>query len=80
MRSGDTSYNLFINMFYTLLFRVLRDLADNDCPGGKLPIHVRLWADEFYAGPKPAGFRDASGRNPKPEYVHGANPAGHRTD
>lgn len=54
MRSGDTSYNLFINMFYTLLFRVLRDIADNDCPGGKLPIHVRLWADEFYAGPKPA--------------------------
>lgn len=54
MRSGDASYNLFINMFYTLLFRVLRDIADNDCPGGKLPIHVRLWADEFYAGPKPA--------------------------
>lgn len=54
MRSGDTSYNLFINMFYTQLFRVLRDIADNDCPGGKLPIHVRLWADEFYAGPKPS--------------------------
>lgn len=54
MRSGDTSYNLFVQIFYTLVFRVLRDLADNDCPGGKLPIHVRLWADEFYAGPKPA--------------------------
>ena len=54
MRSGDTSYNLFINILYTLLFRVLRDLADNECPGGKLPIHVRLIADEFYAGPKPA--------------------------
>ena len=54
MRSGDTSYNLFINMLYTLMFRILRDLADNECPGGKLPIHVRLWADEFYAGPKPA--------------------------
>ena len=36
------------------MFRILRDLADNECPGGKLPIHVRLWADEFYAGPKPA--------------------------
>ena len=48
MRSGDTSYNLFINMLYTLMFRILRDLADNECPGGKLPIHVRLWADEFY--------------------------------
>ena len=54
MRSGDTSYNLFINMLYTLMFRILRDLADNVCEGGKLPIHVRLWSDEFYAGPKPA--------------------------
>ena len=54
MRSGDTSYNLFINLFYTQLFRVLRDVADNECKGGKLPIHVRLWADEFYSGPKPA--------------------------
>lgn len=54
MRSGDTSYNLFINLLYTQMFRILRDLADNECPGGKLPIHVRLWADEFYAGPKPA--------------------------
>ena len=48
MRSGDTSYNVFINIFYTMLFRVLRDLADNECRGGVLPIHVRLWADEFY--------------------------------
>lgn len=54
MRSGDTSYNLFINVLYTLMFRILRDLADNECPGGKLPIHVRLFADEYYAGPKPA--------------------------
>ncbi|MBR0342810.1 MAG: type IV secretory system conjugative DNA transfer family protein [Oscillospiraceae bacterium] len=54
MRSGDTSYNLFINMLYTQAFRILRDLADNECPGGKLPIHVRLFMDEFYAGPKPA--------------------------
>ena len=36
-----------------MLFRVLRDLADNECIGGVLPIHVRLWADEFYSGPKP---------------------------
>lgn len=54
MRSGDMSYNLFINLFYTQLFRVLRDVADNECKGGKLPIHVRVWADEYYAGPKPA--------------------------
>ena len=54
MRSGDTSYNLFINMLYTQAFRILRDLADNQCPRGKLPIHVRMFLDEFYAGPKPA--------------------------
>ena len=36
------------------MFRILRDIADNECPGGKLPIHVRLFADEYYAGPKPA--------------------------
>ena len=27
-------------------------ISDHKCHGS-LPIHVRLWADEFYAGPKP---------------------------
>ena len=52
MPSGDSSYNLFINMFYTQLFTVLKRIADNR-RDGQLPIHVRLWADEYYAGPKP---------------------------
>lgn len=52
MPSGDSSYNLFINMFYTQLFTVLKRVAD-DRRDGQLPIHVRLWADEYYAGPKP---------------------------
>ena len=39
-------------MFYTQLFDVLLRIADHKCHG-QLPIHVRLWADEFYAGPKP---------------------------
>lgn len=52
MPSGDSSYNLFINMFYTQLFTVLKRIADNR-RNGQLPIHVRLWADEYYAGPKP---------------------------
>lgn len=52
MPSGDSSYNLFINMFYTQLFTVLKRIAD-DRRDGQLPIHVRLWADEYYAGPKP---------------------------
>ena len=38
-------------MLYTMMFWIIRDLADNECPGGKLQIHVRLWADEYYAGP-----------------------------
>ena len=29
MPSGDSSYNLFINMFYTQLFTVLKRIADN---------------------------------------------------
>ena len=52
MPSGDSSYNLFINMFYTQLFTVIKRIADNR-RDGQLPIHVRLWADEYYAGPKP---------------------------
>ena len=52
MPSEDSSYNLFINMFYTQLFTVLKRIADNR-RNGQLPIHVRLWADEYYAGPKP---------------------------
>ena len=44
--------NYLISMFYTQLFDVLIRIADHQC-GGSLPIHVRLWADEFYAGPKP---------------------------
>lgn len=52
MPDGDESFNFLISMFYTQLFDVLMRTADFEC-GGRLPIHVRLWADEFYAGPKP---------------------------
>lgn len=52
MPSADSSYNLFINMFYTQLFTILKRKAD-ERRDGQLPIHVRLWADEYYAGPKP---------------------------
>ena len=54
MRSGDTSYNLFASILYTQALRILRDLADNTCPGGKLPIHVRMWLDEFYGARRSA--------------------------
>ncbi len=52
-KSRDSTYNLFINIFYAQLYRVLCDLADDECEGGRLPIHVRLIADEFYTGAKP---------------------------
>lgn len=52
MPDNDPSFNFFISMFYTQMFDVLIRIADFKCHGS-LPIHVRLWADEFYAGPKP---------------------------
>ena len=52
MPDNDESFNFLISMFYTQLFDVLIRAADFECHGS-LPIHVRLWADEFYAGPKP---------------------------
>lgn len=53
LKSRDSTYDLFINIFYAQLYRVLCDLADDKCKDGRLPIHVRLIADEFYVGPKP---------------------------
>lgn len=52
MPDNDPSFNFFISMFYTQMFDVLMRIADFQCRGA-LPIHVRLWADEFYSGPKP---------------------------
>ena len=49
---NDHSYDFIINMFYTQLFDKLIDIADNQIHG-PLPILVEVWADEFYAGPKP---------------------------
>ena len=52
MPDNDPSFNFLISMLYTTMFDVLIHAADHEY-GGALPIHVRLWADEFYAGPKP---------------------------
>ena len=49
---NDHSFDFIINMFYTQLFDTLIDIADNQIHG-PLPISVEVWADEFYAGPKP---------------------------
>ena len=52
MPDNDASFNWVASLFYTQMFDTLTYTADFEC-GGSLPIHVRLWADEFYAGPKP---------------------------
>ncbi|MCP1102000.1 type IV secretion system protein VirD4 [Aequitasia blattaphilus] len=49
---NDKSYNFLISMFYTQAFDVLMRKADS-LDARTLPIHVRFWMDEFYAGAKP---------------------------
>lgn len=50
---NDKSFNFIINMFYTQLFDILMRLSDDEIKA-PLPVPVEVWADEFYAGPKPA--------------------------
>ena len=45
MSDTDSTFNFPITMFYTQLFNLLCDKAD-DVYGGKLPIHVRCLIDE----------------------------------
>lgn len=49
---NDSSFNFLINMFYTQLFDILMRCADDEIHG-PLPVPVEVFADEFYAGPKP---------------------------
>lgn len=43
---NDKTYNFIVGMMYTQIFQQLYYVADNEY-GGKLPIHVALWMDEF---------------------------------
>ncbi|MGN0673128.1 MAG: VirD4-like conjugal transfer protein, CD1115 family, partial [Anaerovoracaceae bacterium] len=43
----DTTFNFLVALLYTQLFETLYDHARNDCPGLRLPIHVRFLLDEF---------------------------------
>ena len=45
MSDTDSTFNFLISIFYTQLFNLLCDKAD-DVYGGKLPIHVRCLIDE----------------------------------
>lgn len=82
MPDNDPSFNFLISMFYTQMFDILTRTADFEC-GGSLPIHVRLWADEFYAGPKPKDTEVLMGtirsRNISIIALH-TGPAVHRPD
>ena len=46
MSDTDGSFNFLISMIYTQLFNLLCEKAD-DVYGGRLPVHVRVIADEF---------------------------------
>lgn len=49
---NDSSYNFLISMLYTQMFQVLMRTADTVCHG-PLPLEVRFWMDEYYAGCRP---------------------------
>lgn len=44
---GDDSFNYLVAMMYAQLFESLYYHADNNCKGGRLPVHVRFLLDEF---------------------------------
>mgnify|MGYP000247172424 CR=1 FL=1 len=46
MSDTDDTFNFLISMCYTQLFNLLCDKADDEY-GGRLPVHVRVIADEF---------------------------------
>ena len=46
MSDTDTTFNFVIAMLQSQLFNLLCDKAD-DKYGGRLPVHVRVIADEF---------------------------------
>lgn len=51
----DKSYNFIIGMLYTQMFQELYYIADH-IYGGKLPVHVTFWMDEFANIALPEGF------------------------
>ena len=45
--SADTTFNYLIALMYTQLFETLYFHAETQCPGKRLPNHVRFLLDEF---------------------------------
>ncbi len=44
---NDTAFNFLVSMMYTQLFETLYFHAETECPGMRLPHHVRFLLDEF---------------------------------
>ena len=44
---NDTAFNFLVSMMYTQLFETLYFHAETQCPGMRLPYHVRFLLDEF---------------------------------
>jgi len=44
---NDSAFNFLVSMMYTQLFETLYYHAETDCPGMRLPHHVRFLLDEF---------------------------------
>ena len=64
MSDTDTTFNFVIAMLQSQLFNLLCDKADDEY-GGRLPVHVRVIADEFAnsvtrSTPKTVGITDKS--------------------
>lgn len=52
---NDKSYNFIVGMLYTQMFQELYRIADRN-EGGKLPVPVAFWMDEFANVMLPKGF------------------------
>lgn len=44
---ADSSRNFLVSLMYTQLFEMLYHHAETECPGKRLPVHVRFLLDEF---------------------------------
>ena len=44
---SDPTFNYLVGLMYSQLFSTLYHIAATECPGGRLPIHVRFLLDEF---------------------------------
>jgi len=53
---SDKSYNFIVGLLYTQIFQELYYIADHKYGGGRLPVPVAFWMDEFANCALPDGF------------------------